>query len=78
MPSKSGTTGRFLSIIDPAATDLPSAATAFRSKGVEVVEQLDILNTLVLSGESAAIEEAAAAIKGVTSVEPERVVRTQD
>ncbi len=78
MPANDGATGRFLCVIDPSATDLASAASAFKAKGVTVVERMDILNTLVLAGESSQVRKAASAIKGVKSLEGEGTVRTQD
>ena len=78
MPANDGATGRFLCVIDPSATDLASAAFAFKAKGVTVVERMDILNTLVLAGEGSQVKKAASGIKGVKSIEGEGTVRTQD
>ena len=77
MPANEDATGRFLLLIDPAATDLASAASAFEAKGVTVVERMDMLNTLVLTGDSGKVRKAAGGIKGVRSLEAEGTVRTQ-
>ena len=78
MPANEAATGKFLCLIDPSATDLASAASAFEAKGVTVVERMDIIDTLVLAGDSGTIRKAAAEIKGVRSLEAEGTVRTQD
>ena len=77
MPTE-GYTGRFVGVIDPSITDLATVAAQLESRGILVEDQMDVLGTLVISGQSAVIEQAAGEIVGLRSIEPEGTVRTQD
>lgn len=72
------TTGRYLAVIDPKLLKLKEASKMFAKRGVETVESLEILNTMVLSGDWESARKVADETPGIVSIEKEGIVRTQE
>ncbi|QDZ02105.1 hypothetical protein FQ775_17910 [Nitratireductor mangrovi] len=70
------TTGRFTCAIDPSLTSLDEVARQFEQRGVTVEERMEFIGTLVLRGKPEVVRQAAGAIEGVRSVEPEGTMGT--
>jgi hypothetical protein len=74
----SSKTGRYLSVFDPKVVDLKTVVDSFARSGVKTVEQFEFLNTVVVSGDWKAARKTADETPGITSIEPEGSVHTQE
>ncbi len=69
---------RYIIVIDPSIQPFGKACAAIARNGIDVVEEMAMLNTLVVTGPSDRVRSLPENVSAIVSIEEEGEVSAQD